>query len=173
MVYLLIPMDQSLQPTSPSKKVSPKDVFLHLLAIIALYGSAGSFIALIFQYINVLIPDVLEYNMYARESAFGIIRWSIASLIIVFPLYLFTSRMLLKGYIQDPEKRNFGIRKVLTYFTLFVAALIIAGDLVTLIYNLLGGGLTTQFLLKVGIVLFVAASVFYYYFWDLKRDNIE
>ncbi|OGZ96314.1 MAG: hypothetical protein A2847_02850 [Candidatus Sungbacteria bacterium RIFCSPHIGHO2_01_FULL_50_25] len=156
-----------------AKKVSPKDVFLHLLTTIALYVSAGSFIALLFQYINILYPDVLEYNAYTRESALGIIRWSIASLIVIFPVYIGTSIALNKNYRKEPEKRNLRIRKWLTYFTLFAAAAIIIGDVVTLIYNLLGGGLTTQFMLKIAVVLFAAASVFYYYFWGLKRHNIE
>jgi hypothetical protein len=158
---------------STTKKVSPRDVFMHLLAIIALYVSAGSFIALLFQYINIVFPDILEYSQYARESALGIIRWSIASLVIIFPLYAVATHTLNKEYKREPEKRNLKIRKWLTYFTLFAAAVIIVGDLVTLIYSLLSGGLTTQFILKVLAVLFVAVSVFYYYFWDLKRHNIE
>ena len=146
---------------------------MHLLAIVTLYGSAVGFVVLLFQYINVLIPDVLEYNAYARESALQAIRWAIASLIIVFPVYIGTAWMLNKSYISEPEKRSIRIRKWLTYFTLFAAAAIIIGDLVTLIYNLLGGDLTVRFLLKVTVVLFVAGSVFYYYLWDLKRHNIE
>lgn len=161
-------MDQPLPP----KKVSPKDVFMHLLAIVTLYGSAVSFGALLFQMITIWIPDVLEYNAYARESALQAIRWAIASLIIVFPVYIGTTWMLNKSYTAEPEKRNLRIRKWLTYFTLFAASVIIIGDFVTLIYNLLGGELTLSFLLKVAVVLFVAGSVFYYYLWDLKRHNI-
>lgn len=156
-----------------SHKVSPRDVFLHLLTTIALYVSAGSFIALLFQYVNILHPDILEFNQYARESAVGIIRWSIASLIVVFPVYVAATWVLNKAYVREPERRNIWIRKWLTYLTLFVAASIIIGDLVTLIYNLLSGGLTTQFLLKVLIVLFVAGVAFYYYLWDLRRHNID
>ncbi len=166
-------MDQPAQPAIAQKKVSPKDVFMHLLTIITLYVSAVSFGALLFQAINILIPDVLEYSVYARESALQGIRWAIASLVIVFPVYIGTTWMLNKSYVAEPEKRNLRIRKWLTYFTLFAAATIIIGDLVTLIYNLLGGDLTLRFILKVVVVLFIAGSVFYYYLWDLRRHNIE
>lgn len=155
-------------------KASPRDVFLHLLAIIALYVSAGSFIALLFQYINILIPDALDQSgHYGLMASYQTIRWSIASLLIVFPSYIFVSWYVNKEYAATPEKRMFRIRKWLVYFTLFIAALIIIGDLVTLIFNLLGGELTARFLLKIFTVLFVAGSVFGYYFWDLKRHTIE
>lgn len=147
---------------------------MHLLAIVTLYGSAIAFVALLFQYINVLIPDALDPNsFYVRESAFQGIRWAIASLIVVFPTYVALNWALNKGYAKEPEKRNLRIRKWLTYFTLFAASVIIIGDFVTLIYNLLGGELTTRFLLKIATVFFAAGSIFYYYFWDLKRHSIE
>lgn len=154
-------------------KTSPKDVFLHLLAIASLYTSAISFLVLIFQYINVLLPDPLEGNFYALSSAYNSIRWSIASLVVVFPVYILTSWFLDKGYRKSPSKRDLGIRKWLIYFTLFAAALIIIGDLVTLIFNLLGGELTLRFLLKVATVFFVSGSVFGYYFWDLRKYKTE
>ncbi len=153
------------------QKTSPKDVFLHLLAIIALYASAGSFIALLFQYISIFFPDPLEFNAYAIASAYGAIRFNIASLVVVFPLYIWTSWFLNKSYLKNPSKRNLRIRKWLIYFTLFAAALIIAGDLVALINNLLSGELTARFLLKAAAVLFVAGSAFGYYFWDLKSNR--
>lgn len=151
-----------------NQKSSPKDVFLHLLAIISLYISAGSLIALLFQYINVLFPDVLA--PYTYYGVAGPIRWSMASLIIVFPFFIFVSRLLHKDLRQNPEKRELKIRKWLVHFTLFVAALILITDLVTLVYNFLGGDLTVRFLLKVAVFFVVIGSLFLYYFSDLRRQ---
>lgn len=157
-----------------SSKTSPKDIFLHLLAIIALYVSAGSFIALLFQYINLGFPDpIAGGDYYGIRSVYSVIRWSIATLVIVFPAYLGASWLLNKSYAAAPAKKNLRIRKWLIYFTLFAAAIIIAGDLVALIFNLLGGELTARFLLKMLTILFVIGSVFVYYFWDLKRHGIS
>ncbi len=153
-------------------KTEPKDIFLQILATLTLYVSAGSFIALWFQYINLLVPDLLEArHYYMFEGAYRMIRWSIAALIVIFPVFLGTSWFLEKQYRQEPEKRKLGIRKWLVYFTLFAAALILIGDLVALIFNLLGGELTLRFLLKVLTFFFVAGSVFYYYLWDLKKHR--
>ena len=154
-------------------KVSPKDVFLHLLAIITLYASAVSFIVLVFQYINLAFPDALQGGYYAMESAQSAIRFSVATLIVVFPTYVIVSWILGRGYAADPQKRNLRIRKWLIYFTLFLTGLVAIGDLVTLIYNFLSGDLTSQFVLKILTVLFVTGSIFFYYFVDVRKYKTE
>ncbi|MHB9019456.1 MAG: DUF5671 domain-containing protein [Minisyncoccota bacterium] len=148
-------------------KNSPKDFFLHLLAIIALYMSAASLMTLLFQYINVLFPDPLAYASYI--SITGFIRYAMATLIIIFPVYIFVSRMLNGEYAAIPEKREYKLRKWLVYFTLFVAGITIITDLVVLIYNFLGGDLTSRFALKILVVLLVAGVIFWYYQKDLKN----
>ncbi len=160
-----------METTSPIEKTSPKDVFLHLLAIITLYVSAINLGTLWFQYINVLFPDPLNSWEYYASGSFNSIRWSIASIIIVFPAFLITTKFLNKSYRTTPSLRNARIRKWLIYFTLFAAALIIIGDLVTLVFNLLGGEYTARFLLKVLSVLLISGAVFWYYAWDLKMHK--
>ena len=155
-------------------KVTPKDFFLHLLSMVALYVSAVSFLVLIFQYVNIAFPDLLEQSYYfSSDGAYGAIRWAMASLVVIFPVYLLTTRHLSKVYSLAPEKRELKVRKWLVYFTLFVASCTIIGDLVKLIFNFLEGEITTRFILKVLAVLFVAGSVFYYYLWDLRKHNNE
>lgn len=158
----------------PTQKTSPKDFFLHLLAMATLYISAINFGTLIFQYINLAFPDPLTSSEYwIRQSAYSSIRWSIASLIIVFPVFIITSWYLNKMYATTPFKRNLRIRKWLIYFTLFVASVVIIGDLVTLVYQLLGGEFTIRFILKVLTVGFIAGSVFFYYFQDVRKYKTE
>ncbi len=154
-------------------KTPPKDFFLHLLSILALYFSAISFLVLIFQYINIWLPDQLNQVSYEWQHYEYLrqIRWSLASLLVVFPTYLLSGWYLAKRYKLDPSKKQLRIRRWLIYFTLFVAVLIIIGDLVSLIYNFLGGELTGRFVLKVLAVFFVAASIFVHYFWQIKQQE--
>jgi uncharacterized SAM-binding protein YcdF (DUF218 family) len=70
-----------------------------------------------------------------------------------------------------PEKRGSKVRKWLTYITLFIAAAVIIGDLITLVNYLLSGGLTTRFLLKVATVLLIAGTIFGHYLWDLRQEE--
>jgi len=142
---------------------------MHLLAIITLYSSVTAFLILVFQYINVLIPDLLTKDYYQLQSYFSGIRMSIASLVVIFPVFVWANYFLNKMYKGEPSKRDLRIRKWLLNLTVFAAALIIIGDLVALIFNFLNGDLTTKFVLKIAAVFFVAASVFFYYFWELKN----
>ena len=153
-------------------KSTPKDVFLHLLGIGTLIVSVVSFITLWFQYINVWIPDALQY--YGAGSAYlDSIRWALATLVIVFPVYVLSCWILGRDYKSDPMRREVRARKWLLYLTLFIAAITIIVDLITLLYNYLNGDLTLTFFFKILVVLIVAAGVFGYYIWDLKRQDFK
>ncbi len=157
-----------------TKKISAKDFFTQLGAMVALYASAISFTMLVFEYINVLLPDPLGIGGYYDNSgSFQTIRWAIAMIIVVFPLYLWLSWFLEKTYQKYSERRKIWVRKWLIYLTLFIAAGIIIGNFVTLIYNALGGELTLRFLLKVIALFFVTGSIFGYYFWNIKKHQDE
>lgn len=140
-----------------------RDVFLHLLSIIALYLVSFAFGRLLFSAINIYFPDPLAYNGDEYEA----LRFAIASIIIVFPVYFFVTRFLVRER-EKPEYHDVRLRRWLVYLTLFLASIVIITDLVTLLHTLLGGELTVRFILKVLAVLAIAAGVFYYYLWELK-----
>lgn len=146
-------------------KTTPKDFFLHLGAMATLYVSAVSFLILVFEYIDTLFPDVLEYY---RDPFSGTMRFAMASLIIIFPLYVFLTRLVNADLRANPGKRDLGVRKWLVYLTLFVAGVTLVVDLIALINTFLGGDLTTRFGLKVLAVLVVIGGVFLYYLYDLR-----
>ena len=157
----------------------PRDVFLYLLSVVTLVASAISFGILVFQYINVYFPDLLTDYYFSPSSYYGSIRQALAALIVIFPVYIWVSRFLKKDIDENPEKRELKIRKWLLYLTVFVAALVIIGDLVTLINTFLNGELTARFILKVLTIFFIAGSVFSYYFSELRelrtkgKDNLD
>ena len=146
-----------------------KDVFAHLFAIVTLYVSVVSFIILGFQYVDVTFPDALSFYYSGILDA---IRGSMASLIVMWPAFMGISWFMHKEVKADPEKRDIGIRKWLMYLTLFVTAITIIVDLITLMNYFLNGEITMHFLLKVLIVLATASGVFGYYLWDLRTESI-
>ena len=101
--------------------------------MVALYASAVSLLNLLFEIINASFPDALNFS-YDRFSS-GM-RWSIASLLIVFPLYIFLSWFINKDLTANPPKKNLGVRKWLTYLTLFIAGVTIITDLIIFINTL-------------------------------------
>jgi hypothetical protein len=151
------------------KRNTPRDVFLHLLAIVTLYWSAVSFVTLLWQYINYFFPDVL--NRYYSMGFAGPIRFAVSSLIIVFPVFILVSWYLNKVYAKESQVRESRIRKWLIYLTLFIASLVIIGDLITIINIFLGGEITTRFILKAVSVLLVAGVIFGYYLDDVRRET--
>lgn len=149
----------------PQKNI-PKNVFLHLLMVGALYVAVFNFIALIFQFIDIWFPDQLHfYYDYANSG----IRYSAALLMIILPVYLLASWLVGREIRRQPELREFSFRKWLIYLTIFITAIAIIGGLVTLVFNFMGGELTIRFLLKVLTVFAAAGTIFWYYLWDVKN----
>jgi hypothetical protein len=152
--------------TSQQKvRTTPKDFFLYFATMAGLYVSVVSLITLLFQCIEALFPDALD--VYRDPYSSGI-RFAIASLIIVFPIYLVLTRVANNHLRRNPEKRDVGIRKWLIYLTLFVAGVAIVIDLIMLVNTFLGGEITIRFVLKVLAVLLVVGAVFGYYWQDLR-----
>ncbi|HEY4479147.1 MAG TPA: DUF5671 domain-containing protein [Candidatus Paceibacterota bacterium] len=151
-----------------SIRMTPKDFFLHLGVVAGLYVSSISLLALLFQIINSAFPDALE--SYRDPYSSGI-RFAIASLIIIYPSFIFLSWLLNRDYEKTPPKRELGIRKWLVYFTLFVAGIAVVIDLIILINTFLSGEVTVRFILKVIAVLVVAGFIFGYYLSDLKQKT--
>ncbi len=142
---------------------------MHLLNTITLYISAFSFLNLVFDYINFAFPDKLNLYYNPGDS----IRWTLSLFIIIFAVFVWTSRFIEKDLVGNPAKNELKIRKWLIYLTVFLAALLLIGDLVALIYNFLGGDLTIPFILKIISVLAVGGVVFWYYLYNLKKNPGE
>jgi len=152
-------------------KTSAKDFFLHLGEIVALYTIVISFLNVLFKVINYAFPEVTTYY-YSYFGGGSEISMPVATLIIVFPIFLILSSLVYKSYAVDENKKHLAVRKWLTYITLFVAGIILVGDLVNVLYKFLDGqDLTTAFLLKALSVLLVTSGVFGYYLQDI-RDKI-
>lgn len=151
------------------KRNTPRDLFLHLLAIVTLYWSAISFVTLLWQFINKIFPDALDLNR--GDYALGLIRFNVSAIIIVFPVFILVSWFLNKIYREESGVRESKIRKWLIYLTLFITALVIIGDLIFVINTFLGGEITTRFILKALSVILVAGFVFGYYLDDVRKEE--
>lgn len=150
-----------------ANKSTPKDFFLQLMEIIVLYVGFYSLVALLFEYINILIPDALDNTSYVDADT---IRWSIAKLMLLFPVYLYTAVLLFRELVQHPEKHELRVRKWLLYATLFLAACIIISDLIWLLYCFMIGDLTWRFIIKVITVLVLFTGLFLYYQRHLRKQ---
>ncbi|KND50180.1 MAG: hypothetical protein AB198_01845 [Parcubacteria bacterium C7867-003] len=150
--------------TKPRNNV--KDFFLNLGATISLYTVVGSLISLLFSVINKAYPQITNGYYYYGS---GGISWPVSILVIFFPIFLLLMWLISKDYALDPERKNGGVHRWLTYLTLFIAGITIAVDLITVLYYFIDGQeLTTGFLLKVLALLIIAVGVFAYYISDIR-----
>jgi hypothetical protein len=152
---------------------SARDAFFHLLAFTALYAWAISLISLFFSYIEIAFPDPATRSpTYALEAALSGIRGSLATLIVSFPIFLLVWSFLLREVRRSPEKAMSGVRRWLSFLSLFVGAVTILTDVIIVVYYLVEGDLTARFLLKV-LVLFVITGALSVYLILVLRSEAE
>ena len=132
--------DLELGLPEPTAIGSARDAFFHLLTFTSLYTWATSLILLLFTYINLAFPDpAWRTSYYAMEAALSSLRFSLAALIVSFPIFLMLWHFLLREVRRHPEKAKGAIRRWLGFLALFVGAVTLAADAITLIYFLLEG----------------------------------
>jgi hypothetical protein len=166
------PSDFPIPVPVPKPYLSAREAFMYLVLFTTLYLTTFNLGRLIFQFANLAFPDPAAlYN--TAQSARDAIRFSVASLVIAFPIFLYLSLLIGRSIKRDPSKRGSKVRKWLTYMTLFVAAAVIIGDLTALVYSFLGGELSLRFALKVLTVAVIAGGIFGYYLWDLRQEERE
>lgn len=155
----------------PQVSLSAREAFLYLVLFTTLYMSALNFGSLVFDLINHAFPDPAVDVPYGYRAAGDTMRWSIATLIVAFPVFLYVSRVTARDIRRDPRKRQSPVRRWLTYLTLFVAASVLIGDVILLVFNLLGGDLTARFVCKVLTAGLIAGVIFGHYVRDLRREE--
>ena len=154
----------------PRPYLSAREAFLYLVLFTTLYIFAWHLGSLIFDLLNEAFPDPADSD-YRFDRIGESIRWSTASVLIAFPVFAFMARHLSRELARSPVKRLSAVRRWLTYLTLFLAAAVLIGDMITLVYNVLGGETTIRFLLKVLVAAVIAGSIFGFYLRDLRREE--
>jgi Domain of unknown function (DUF5671) len=155
-------------PTPPDVG-GAREGFMHLLSFACLFSALGSAIALFFQYFNRALPDASQAQyFYSSTASLDGVRWGLAILVVTFPIFWFVTRKLVSEIRLVPERSRSPIRRWLTYITLLVTALMIVGDLSTLIYYFLDGEISTRFLLKVITLFALSGMTFLYFLFTLR-----
>lgn len=147
---------------------SAQDFFLNLGVVATLYAVVISFLSLAFSVINRLFPDTLSY--YGDPYSSGV-RFAMATIIVVFPLFVWLSRTVTKAIMNDEARKHSAIRRWMVYVTLFLASLTLVIDLVVVLNSFLSGDITTRFILKALAVVIVAGMVFWHYLGEIRGTN--
>ena len=135
--------------------------------MIALYTGVFAFVSLIFDYINYAFPDT-ALNYYYVDPYQGGVSYEMASLIVLAPVLLILMRVIRRAIATDPTRNEIWVRRWGLFLTVFLAGAAIVVDLIILLTSFLNGeDLTVRFLLKIAVVLLVAAAGFMHFMADL------
>lgn len=166
-------VDQPFNPPIPRPQIqlTARETFLYSLLFTALAFTAGHFVSLVHAILDIWLPDP-SANNYVQIAAFRSVRWSIASLVVFAPLFVWMTFLTERRIAADASFRKSPVRKWTLYIALFFSALTLLGDAVYAIYNFLEGDLTLRFALKSLTVAGVAGAVFAFYLKDTgDRDD--
>ena len=154
----------------PRPSLSARHAFQYLVLFTTLYLTAWHLGSLQFDLIEAWLPDPADPDYRVRGLPASM-RWSVATLLVAFPVFAWLSGRIAREAARDQARRQSPVRSWLTYLTLFLAATVLIGDLIALVYNLLGGGLSLRFVLKVLVVGVIAGVVFGWYLGDLRLQE--
>lgn len=143
-----------------------RDAFFYLLSFSMLGVWTIALGTLVFGYLEKWFPDALSGRGLA-DAAFTLSA-NLAMVMVGFPLHMVTMRFIVRELSAHTEKYDSGVRKWLTYIALFIAAGMVAGDLITFLAYFLRGELTVRFVLKVAAAGVIVGGVFWYYLGSLK-----
>ncbi|KKS30437.1 MAG: hypothetical protein UV60_C0003G0020 [Parcubacteria group bacterium GW2011_GWA2_43_11] len=152
-----------------AKKSTTVEVVLNLFSFILLGIITTALGTLYFKIIEHFFPDPLAASGYYYSGASNAIHYAMAGLIIGFPLFVIALRLWFKKFREEENKVESNLTKWVTYLVLLIAAVVIVGDLITILYTFLQGEISIRFFLKGITVLVLAGSIFGFYFLERKK----
>ncbi len=149
-----------------------REFFLHLFNMVVLYTTLISLLIVLFQVINITVPDSLEYSQYYPSEMYkSTLKGALSTLIVFFPVQIGMAWFMMRRMDAMPAIRHMLIRRFLVGLTMFAAAVSMMVMLVTAVNRLLDGELTLRFSLKLLSMLVVGGAVFGYYLWDARTHK--
>ena len=150
-----------------SQNNAAKFAFFYMLSLVALIITAIASGTIIFQVINKNITDAL--NQFRGSFSPDALKFAISALIIAAPIFFMTMRQIQKSLFSGALPKDSGVRKWLTYFIIFVSSVVMLGWLIATINNFLDGELTLKFILKAMTAIGIAAAIFTFFYYDIRR----
>ena len=132
----------------PRPYVSAREAMLYALLMIALVLVCFHVLRLGFQVIDQAIPDLSESGASDRWS----MRFSIAAILAFLPLFVLLDLRMARHMGAGDQRRRSQARRIFASVTVFAAALVLLGDLVSVVYAFLSGDLTPRLAAKCALV---------------------
>lgn len=146
--------------------ISPKDIFMHLLAAATLYISAIGVLVLIWGLAEYWFPD--EFETFNSGADSGAVRGGVSMAIVAFPIFVYLSLLIRRRIKSGELDRLSTLRTSFVYVNLFVVTVVSLITLMVTVNAFLGGDLTPRFLVRAGGVLGIVGLIYLYYRSELE-----
>lgn len=174
-----IPLPPSAEAPGKIVKGQPTgsmwDAFQHILLFISLYVTVVSFALLLHYFVDMWFPGVPNFGYssynYVDTIQSTLVLGYLSAFIVTFPIFAFLFLKITKHTQEHPEARMLASRKLLTYLTLIATFLTMVGNVISLVWGLLNGNITINFVLHFVIWVGLAGLVFSYYLNEVKEDR--
>jgi hypothetical protein len=147
-----------VSPIPQPNHSSAKEFFLWLGFVVAFYSSVTALISLIFSYIDIAYPDVLNGSSY--YGGYGdSIPYTMATLLVMAPAaaaLMYVIRLVIQ---HDSSRQVLWVRRWAILLTIFIAGAVILGDFITLFTTYLNGEIAVRFVLKILIVFLLSFAI--------------
>jgi len=175
------PANTNTQPHSvqPQSNGGMWDAFEHILLFVVLYDLATTVALMLHEFVDKWLPGVqtdassgwLGFYNPGDDWQQVLMRGYLASLFVSLPLFLLIFFDVTKRTLKNPALRNFKARKILIYFTLVITFLIVMGNVIGFIFDLISGNITPNFIMHLLITIGVSGVIFGYYFFQIRHDR--
>lgn len=167
------------KPSSPAVPIKSSHygmwiAFEHILLFISLYVMATSLALTLHLFVDKWLPGVPvdgSIGRYIDTFRSTLLRGYLASLIVSTPMFSLLFLHITKRVKEDQNMRSLRPRKILIYITLIGTFLFLMYSLIKIIYTMLGGNLTLNFILHFLVTSGVSGIIFAYYLNEVKEDR--
>lgn len=147
----------------PRPYVSAREAMMYALLMIALVLVCFHVLRLGFLVIDGAIPDLADPGSPGPWS----MRFSIAAIVAFLPLFVLLDHRMARRIGERDQQRRSQARRVFASITVLAAALVLLGDVVSLIHAFLSGDLTPRLAAKCALVAVMGLLVAACYREDL------
>jgi len=141
--------EDGLHVPSPTAAHSPRDTVRVALAFLMLHATVIATVVQWFSFLDRWLPDpAANTSDYAEAYHLEMLRYRIATLLVSTPTFFLLWRRVVKGMQTEGTQPRSGAQRWLTWITIALAFLTVAGNAIALIFAWLNGGLTSRFLWK-------------------------
>lgn len=157
----------------PSGLSGAGEVFRNILEFGLLTFTLAHLVILYFGCLDRTFPDPANPQSWNLDSEEGLTghRFSLAAVMVTFPLYFAIAWLAVRQEGEHAPSTPTPVRRGFQWLILLVSGMTILGNLIALLFWYFEGQLQWLTLLKIGVLLVLASSVFSYYALLVRQEG--